>query len=502
MTSSTPPPFQHAQHYIDGGWRESGAVGEVQDPATGEVIGNYSLGSKALAEEAISSARRCFQRGVWSRSPRLRSDILLKFADALEAKRNDLIKLITYENGKTITHATMEVQICISELRFYAGLARTIFGRMSEIEPNQLSLLSKEPIGVAAIIVPWNAPATLLIRSLAPAMAAGCTTVIKPAPQTPLINKVILECLVTIPGVPRGLINSVNENGIEVGVALSESKDVDVISFTGSSSTGKTIMKNSASTLKRLSLELGGKAPSIIFPQADIGRAIAGITRGGSLLSGQMCVAIARILVPEDMFEAVTDKLVRSFSSLKVGPGYNPKSEMGAIIDRQNVDRLKSVINQAESDADILLKGHELSEHPEGCFLTPTLFSTDDPLSPLVQDEHFGPIISVETFQHEAEAIEKANCTNYGLAASLWTQDIDQAMRVSREIESGTVWINCHGKLSAESETGGYKHSGIGRMHGVEGLNDFLETKNVYIDIDAGVENSSVDMLMPGVSFY
>ena len=273
-----------------------------------------------------------------------------------------------------------------------------------------------------------------------------------------------------------------NENGIVVGQTLVESRDVDVISFTGSSHTGKVIMAAASQTLKTLSLELGGKAPSLIFPEANIDRAIAGITQGITILSGQMCVAISRVLVHESLAQEVGDKLAKALSNVKVGPGYDPSSQMGAIIDKNNQERLLGIIQQASQQGEILLQGEIPADQPsESAFLTPTLFSINDTQSSLVQDEHFGPIASLETFSDEDEAICKANATDYGLAASVWTADVNRAFRVGKKIQSGTVWVNCHSKLTPESETGGYKQSGLGRLHGVEGLNDFMETKETYL---------------------
>lgn len=476
--------MQIAPHYIQGEWVNEGDTAEVTNPANGECIGHYHMGSAPLVARATTAARAAFEQTDWANNHRRRASILLQFANQMKSMREELIKLVTYENGKVMMQAAMEIDICISELEYYAGLARNLFGRMTEVMPENMSLLAKEPSGVAAIIVPWNAPATLLIRSLAPAMAAGCTSVIKPAPQTPLINHKILQCLDKIDDLPSGVVNSVNENGIIVGQTLAESHDVDVISFTGSSQTGKRIMASASDTLKTLSLELGGKAPSLIFPDANIDKTIAGITQGITILSGQMCVAISRVLVHESLAQEIGDKLTKSLASVKVGPGYNPASQMGAIIDKQNQQRLMNIIDNAAQEGDMLLKGQPPADQPsEGSFLTPTLFVTEDTSSDLVQQEHFGPIASLETFHDDEEAIAKANATEYGLSASLWSQNINRAFRVSKKIRSGTVWVNCHSKLTPESETGGFKQSGLGRLHGVEGLNDFMETKNIFIDI-------------------
>jgi acyl-CoA reductase-like NAD-dependent aldehyde dehydrogenase len=473
-----------AGQFIAGEW--IGGVGEARgsfNPATGEVLGQWLPGTAALAGEAVAAARTAFDRTNWPASPRQRAAALMEFADRLEARKEELAALIVAENGKLKAEAIGEMMGAISEARYYAGLARNVFGRTFESGPGNLSLLNREPAGVVAVIVPWNAPVTLLVRSLAPALAAGCTTVIKPAPQTPLIHGAVIECLADCPSLPKGVINSVNEDGAVVGEALVASEDVDVISFTGSSATGKRIMAGAAPTLKRLSLELGGKAPAVIFEDADLDMAVNELTRGALFMAGQICIAAARFLVHESVMPAFRERIKASFAAVKVGPGDDPRSQMGSLIDKANQARLERIVEQAADEGRIVLKGAAPGGPlAKGAFITPTLFEIDDLSSPLVQEELFGPIVSLETFADEAEAVHKANATRYGLAASVFTSDLARATRVSRAIRSGTVWLNCHNRLLAEGETGGYRHSGLGRLHGAEALNDFLETKHIYLE--------------------
>ncbi|MFD1911868.1 aldehyde dehydrogenase family protein [Halodurantibacterium flavum] len=475
-----------AGHFIGGEWIEEGVRAESVDPSSGQVLGHYLAGSAALADQAVSAARSAFFGTTWQSTPRLRAAVLLEFADRLEADSAALIDLIIAENGKLRIEATGEVALSVSELRYYAGLARNLFGRTLESDTGKLSLLNREPIGVAAVIVPWNAPVALLIRSLAPALAVGCTCVVKPAPQTPLINDFVLRRLLACAGLPAGVVNTVNESGYEVGEALALSNDVDVISFTGSSRTGARIMATAAPTLKRLSLELGGKAPAIVFDDADLDLAVRELTRGSLVMAGQMCVAAARFLVHDRVYDAFRDRIAGVFSSLKVGPGAAADSQMGPIIDHGNRDRILALVEQAAEEGRLVVRGKipdgSLSQ---GAFVTPSLFEIDDVASPLVQEEIFGPLISLERFSDEAGAVSRANATRYGLAASIFTADIHRAMRVSRALRTGTVWLNCHNRLIPEAETGGYGHSGLGRLHGVEGLNDFLETKHVYLESGA-----------------
>lgn len=473
-----------AGHFIGGEWVSGGGEARQSfNPATGEAIGAWLPGNAALANQAVAAARAAFDTSSWPAAPRQRAAALFEFADRLEARKDELIALIVAENGKLRSEATGEMMGSISEARYYAGLARNIAGRTLETAPGNFSLLNREPAGVAGIIVPWNAPVTLLVRSLAPALAAGCTTVIKPAPQTPLIHRIVMECLAACPSLPAGVVNSVNEDGSAVGEALVASPDVDVISFTGSSETGKRIMAGAASTLKRLSLELGGKAPAVVFDDADLDLAVKELTHGALVMAGQICVAAARFLVHESVMPAFRDRAKAAFAKVRVGPGADPRSQMGSLIDMHNQTRIQRLIEQAGDEGRMVLKGGAPGGVlAGGAFMTPTLFEIDDLRSDLVQEELFGPIVSLETFGDEAEAVHKANATRYGLAASVFTRDLARATRVSRAIRAGTVWLNCHTRLLVEGETGGYRQSGLGRLHGAEGLNDFLETKHVYFE--------------------
>lgn len=468
-----------ARHYINGEWVAHGDPGDSVNPADDSVVGRVHAGSAFLTDQAARVARETFFATNWAHAPRQRAQALLEFADRMEAARDRIANLIVAENGKLRAEAMGETMGAISETRYYAGLARNLRGTMQETLPGQMSLFHREAAGVAGIIVPWNAPVTLLIRSLGPALAAGCTCVLKPAQQTALTHALIMECLHDCPSLPKGVVNSVNENGAEVGQAMVASPHVDVISFTGSSATGKKIMAGAAPTLKRVGLELGGKAPAVVFADADLDQAVRELTHGALTMAGQICVAAARFLVHESILDAFTARIRAAFSAVRVGPGADPASQMGSMIDRANVARVQRLIEQAGDEGEMVLRGSALNT---GAFLTPTLFRIDDLKSSLVQEELFGPIVSIETFADEAEAVAKANATVYGLAASVFTADLSCAMRMSRAIRAGTVWLNCHMRLSAEGETGGFGQSGLGRLHGPEGLYDFMETKHIYLE--------------------
>lgn len=480
------PTYPEALNYIGGAWIGDEPVVESVNPADGSVLGFYRPGNAALAAQAVTSAREAFDKTGWSASPRQRAAALFELADRLETIKDELADLIVAENGKLKREAVGEMLGAISETRYYAGLTRTVLGRTLETAPGNFSMMNREAAGVVAVIVPWNAPVTLLVRSLAPALAAGCTVVIKPAPQTPLIHALVMRCIDQCPSLPKGVVSSVNENGFTVGEALVASEHVDVVSFTGSSATGKLIMAGAAPTLKRLSLELGGKAPALVFADADLDAAVRELTNASLMMAGQICVAATRFLVAKSIEAEFTASIKAAFEAVQTGPGADPASQMGALIDRASQARVARLIEQAGDEGELVLRGGAPDGAlAAGAFLTPTLFRIEDVRSPLVQEELFGPIVSIETFEDEQEAVAKANVTRYGLAASVFTRDLNRATRVPRAIRAGTVWLNCHGRLFAEGETGGYRQSGLGRLHGVEGLNDFLETKHVYLEAGA-----------------
>jgi acyl-CoA reductase-like NAD-dependent aldehyde dehydrogenase len=476
-----------AKHYIDGAWTDavagSATYGVAVNPATSEPAARFAEGTAREASAAVDAAVHAFQHTAWRNSPRLRADILLAFADRLDAGKDEVVEWLVTVNGKLRREALGETMTAISELRYYAGLARNMFGRIMEVEPGCYSSLDREPAGVAAIIVPWNAPVTLLVRSLAPALAAGCTVVIKPAHQTSIANNLVLECLVNDERLPRGVVNSVIESGAAVSKFLCESAGVDVISFTGSTHVGKMIAQSSANTLKRLSLELGGKAPALVFEDSDIDKSIRGIVQGGLIMAGQQCTAIARVLVSHAIYDEFSERLIWALRNVRVGPGSAPDSNMGPLIDQRNRDRIAGLVDQAAETERLLLRGSVPGGAlARGAFIAPSLAAVEDLASPFIQNELFGPLLVLERFADEQDAVARANATRYSLASSVWTRDAARARRVAARMKFGTVWCNSHNKLFPEAETGGYGDSGYGKLHGVEGLNDFMVTKHVYFE--------------------
>ncbi len=475
------------QHYIGGTWVPDAPNGlaDSLNPSDGTVLGQSPLGSADLAAQAVAAARDAFERSSWAQDPRLRAKALLDFADVLEDRQEAIATLMAQENGKVLAQARHEVAAGFGEARYYAGVARNVFGRTFESGPGKMSLMTREAAGVVSVIVPWNAPVTLLVRSVAPALAAGCTVVIKPAPQTPLTNAAVMACFAAVDCLPKGVVNSVNDYGVEVGTHLSTAPDIDVVSFTGSSRTGKIIMANAAATTKHVSLELGGKAPAVVFDDADLDGAVPEITRGALALNGQMCTCIARVLVQDSAYDAVKSRLLAAFKAAKVGAATAKGTVLGPVIDRANQARLLDIVARAGDEANLILRGKAgAADLAAGSFVTPSVFEIDDVTHDLVQQELFGPIVSLERFTDETEAIAKANATRFGLAASVYTRDLNRGMRLARKIRSGTVWLNCHNRLLAEVETGGFGESGIGRLHGIEAMNDFLETKHIYYEAE------------------
>lgn len=472
-------------HYIGGAWISDAPNGQYDsiNPANGTKIATSPKGSAGLAEQAIAVARQAFEGSPWASSPRLRADVLLEFAAQLDAQKEQIAQLLTQENGKVLSQSEHEVAAGISEARYYAGLARNVFGRTFESGPGKFSFLTREAAGVVSVIVPWNAPVTLLVRSVAPALAAGCCIVVKPAPQTPLTNAAVIACFDRVANLPPGVVNSVNEAGIEVGTVLSTHPDVDVLSFTGSSATGKKMMANASATTKRLSLELGGKAPAVVFDDADLAKATSEIIRGSLALNGQMCTAVSRILVHDAVFEQLLADIVAGYRAVRIGDPSDRRTGLGPVVDRANQSRLLDLIARAGDGLQLPLRGTAPSGALEcGAFVTPSVIRVDDVRHWSVQDELFGPIVTFERFTTEAEALARANATRFGLAASVFTRDLDRAMRVSRKLKFGTVWINSHNRLMAEAETGGLRESGLGRLHGPEAMNEFLETKHIYLE--------------------
>ena len=472
-----------AFNLIDGQWQPalSGATGSSINPANGTSIGTYADSNREDALVAIAAAKRAFEETLWSHNARERQTVLLQWADRLE-RRADLAELLMRENGKILAQARGEMAFAISEIRYYAGLTRHMPGHFMEVEPGAYTATLREAAGVAGLIIPWNAPIILLIRSLAPALAAGCTVVIKPAAQTAQITAQVLKELAAIELLPKGVVNLVSESGSAVAQELTTSDDVDVLSFTGSNLTGQRIMAAAAPTMKKLSLELGGKSCCIVFPDADITESAQRIAAAATIISGQQCTAARRVLVHASCYDEMKRALKAAFEAIVVAPGDAANANMGPLIDARAVEMIDREVQRAMDTCDevVVRGGRPGGALANGFFMTPTLVAHRDTGAFFCQDEIFGPFVVLEKFEDEKEAVARANHTVYGLSASVWTKDGDRGMRMARALRNGTVWINDHNRMFAEAETGGYRRSGIGRLHGYEGLGDFLETKHIF----------------------
>ena len=476
-------PADVARHWIDGAWRDSATHNDSIDPATSEVIGRYALAGADEAHDAIAAARKAFRTSPWKSDRALRSRALHEIADRFDASAPDLVRLVSLETGKIVPESTFEVGLAIPGLRYYGGLVLAEYGRAAECAPGQFSLLLREPVGVAGISVPWNAPVALLIRSLAPALAAGCTAVVKMPGKTAQLASRISAILSEVKSLPRGVVNILTGER-EVLSALVASPDVPTISFTGSTRVGRLISQAGAAGLKRFGLELGGKTPMLVFDDADLDAALPKLEKAVTVFAGQFCMTGSRLLVQSGVADRVRRQLAARLARVRVGPASDPASEMGPMIDGANVARVAQMVDDAlTAGATALVRGGPVTDGPlaRGAFYRPSLLEVTDSRLAIVQQEVFGPVLTLQVFGTEAEAVALANDSEYGLAASIWTRDIDRPLRIARELQAGTVWVNDWVMMRDEFEEGGYKQSGRGRLRGLAALDDFLEYKHIVL---------------------
>jgi betaine-aldehyde dehydrogenase len=479
------------QHWIDGEWVDGGERAQSINPANGELIGSYTEAGEAQAQRAIAAALRAFRETPWRADRRLRARALNEMADRFEARTDDLIGVLCLENGKVEAEARFEVTMVPSKLRFYAALALTDFGRAMETSPGRYTTTLREPAGVAGIIAPWNSPVVLFIRSLAPALAAGCTVVGKLPGFTAQTNARMCEVFSEVKTLPKGVINVFSEVHSAAARVLIDSPDVPVISLTGSSATGRAIMAAGAKHLKRFGGELGGKTPFVLFEDADLDKALPKIEKALTVFAGQFCMTGSRLLVERPILDAVRKRLGARLEAVKVGPASDPTSDMGPMINVANVQRVDRLVDAAiAAGAKVIVRGGQVKDGPlaKGSFYRPTLLEIHDHSLPVAQNEVFGPVLVMQAFDTEAEAIMLANDSEYGLAASVWSTDVDRPLRIARQIQAGTVWINNWAVVYDETEEGGYKQSGLGRLNGVSALDDFVEYRTIIheVDLDAG----------------
>jgi acyl-CoA reductase-like NAD-dependent aldehyde dehydrogenase len=472
-----------AMHWIGGQWLDSGKHGESFNPATGELIGSYLNGGRGEAEQAVNAALRAFRETDWKDNRSLRARVLNAMAARFEARAEALAQLLAKEVGKILPHARFETNTVPFNLRFNAALALTDYGRAAELSEDSFSIVVRQPVGVAGIFAPWNAPIALGIRSLAPALAAGCTTAMILPRESAQLNALISETISETGDLPAGVVN-VMTGGREGLEYLVESPDVPVISFTGSTQTGRAISAAGAPRLKRFGLELGGKTPVVIFDDADLDAAVAKVTAGLIVFAGQFCMTGSRAIVQRGIADQFRTMLAERLKKVRVGPASDSRSEMGPLIDKKNVERVNKIVEDAiAAGAKIIVRGGPATEEPlaKGAFYRPTLLEVTNSSLPIVQQEVFGPVLTMQVFDTEAEAVSLANDSEYGLAASVWSRDVDRPLRVARALQAGTVWINDWANIHDEFEEGGFKQSGRGRLRGKAGLDDFLECKHIAL---------------------
>ena len=470
--------------FIDGKWCQSasGKSFETVDPSTNQVICRVAEGDAADVELAVAAARRAFDSGPWSRmSASERGRLIYKLADLIESHQEELAALESLDNGKPYRDSmAADLPLTIKCYRYYAGWADKIVGKTIPVDGDFTCFTRHEPVGVVGQIIPWNFPLLMQAWKWGPALASGCTLVLKPAEQTPLTALRVAQ-LAQEAGFPNGVINVVPGFGPTAGAALTRHMDVDKVAFTGETSTGQLIMEAAAkSNLKRVSLELGGKSPNIVFADADIDAAVEGAYFGLFFNQGQCCCAGSRLFVEQSIHDEFVAKLVQRAKSQKVGDPFDPETTQGPQITREQQERVLNFIDSGKKEGATIHCGGGKPNLP-GYFVEPTVFSGVTDGMKIAREEIFGPVMNILPFGNIEEVVERSNRTQFGLAAAVWTRDIKKAHRMARSLRAGTVWINCYDVFDAAAPFGGYKMSGVGRELGEYALQLYTEVKTVYI---------------------
>lgn len=472
---------------IGGEWvcAASGEQIDVLNPATGAVIAAQAAGGPSDVDRAVTAARAAFDGGRWtSLAPQARSKILWRVGDMMEARAEDLAILETLDNGMPLKAARIRVLQAAEIFRYFAGWCTRIYGQSTDVTNalgNFHAYTLKEPVGVAALITPWNLPLIMASAKVATALAAGCSFILKPAEETPLTALVLGEILQQAE-VPAGVCNIVTGRGEIVGAALVAHRQVDKIAFTGSTAVGRKIVAASGGDLKKVTLELGGKSPVIVYGDADIDAAIAGAARGIFTNSGQMCIAGSRLYVHRSVYDRVLQGMTQEARRLKVGNGLDASSDLGPLISERQLNRVSELLQSGVAEGGELVTGGQRRGGP-GYFIEPAVLASRRQDARIWKEEIFGPVITATAFDDDEEVLQAANDTEYGLAAAVWTSNVKRAHRAAKRLCAGTIWLNCQLLTDFALPFGGYKQSGLGREFGWEGVEAYLQTKSVFTQL-------------------
>ncbi|MGE7765236.1 aldehyde dehydrogenase family protein [Peribacillus sp. NPDC096540] len=475
--------------FINGEWvsSTSGEKRDVLNPATGEVIATAAEGTQKDVDAAVEAAKYAFYEGGWWGTPAVeRARLLFKIADKLEEKAEELAALETLDNGKPLREARFDIDDAAACFRYYAGLATKPTGQTYEVPDGQQAMVIREPIGVCGQIIPWNFPLLMSAWKLAPALAAGNSVVFKPSEVTPVTAVKLFEILEEV-GVPKGVANLVLGAGPVVGQAIAEHEEIDKVAFTGGTATGRKIMEASLGNLKKVTLELGGKSPNIVFADSDFETAVDYALFGIFCNQGQVCSAGSRLLLEESIYDQFIASLTAKAKQIKVGSGSDEKSQMGPIVSEAHMNKILSYIEIGkEEGAKLIVGGNRIKGEglENGYFVEPTIFVDTTPEMRIVQEEIFGPVLVVQKFKDEAEALRLANDTKYGLAGAVFTNDIAKAYRVIKKVRAGITWINSYHPTYNEAPWGGFKQSGTGRELGTFGYEAYTEVKQINNNLD------------------
>ncbi|WP_019377459.1 aldehyde dehydrogenase family protein [Virgibacillus halodenitrificans] len=461
----------------------SGKKFEVVNPSTEEVLARVSEAQKEDIDLAVKAARQAFEEGEWRTiTAAERSHLIYKFADLIEQNREELAQLESLDNGKPYSVAlTDDIDGTVEHFRYYAGWATKVLGQTVPISQDYLNYTEHEPVGVVGQIIPWNFPLSMASWKLGAALATGCTSVIKPAEQTPL-SLLYAANLLKEAGFPEGVVNIVPGFGKTAGEAIVNHPDIDKLAFTGSTVTGISIMRKAADTIKDVTLELGGKSPNLILEDADIEKAIEGAYEGIMYNHGQNCSATSRVYVHRKHYDRVVEELAKRAQATKLGNGMDPETEMGPLVSKKQFERVLDYIKIGKEEGARLVVGGE-REFDKGYFVQPTVFADVEDHMRIAREEIFGPVVAVFPFDTTEEAIQRANDSDYGLAAAVWTENIRTGHQVARRLKAGTVWINDCNQENPAAAFGGYKQSGIGREMGNYALDNYTEVKSVWVNL-------------------